>query len=47
MDTKKQETHMLRSSDISKSLKNELQGFKIGWDAGIQEKLQWLINWPN
>lgn len=41
-----QESFMLRNSVFAEKMENELKDFKIGWDAGIQDKLPWLINWP-
>ena len=37
---------MLKSSEIVKRLKNDLNGFKIGWDAGIIDSEDYLIAWP-
>ena len=37
---------MLRNSELVQALENDLKGFKICWDAGIQFKAHWLAPWP-
>jgi len=37
---------MLKNCALVDSLENELQGFKIAWDSGIQLEAPWLANWP-
>ena len=37
---------MLRNSELVDALENDLKGFKIAWDSGIQLETPWLAKWP-
>ena len=40
------ESYMLKNSELVDALENELKGFKIAWDSGIQLETPWLVQWP-
>ena len=38
---------MLYTSEFVEVLENELDGFKVAWDAGLPfDSQKWLITWP-